>query len=115
MAMTASVDVDSTIKDMKRLGLNVKKEMPKFIARLALKGEDFIKPVMPHRTGTLIRSTHAAPTLKPNTIATGVTYAFAANLRSRKPQFIERTVDYIEKTLVPQESKIVINNALKKV
>ena len=115
MPMKASVDVDDTIRDMRKLGLNVSKLMPKLIARLSLKGEAFIKPIMPWRTGTLRRSTHAHPTTKPNTIAVGVSYAFIANVRSKRPGFIEATVEHIEKVLVPQEAEIVIKQALKKV
>ena len=115
MTLSAKVNIDDTIRDMRKLGLNVSKLMPEFIARLSLKSEAFIKPAMPYRTGTMRRSTHAHPTTKPNQVATGVNYAFIANVRSKSPGYIEKTVDHIEKVLIPKESEIVIKQALRKV
>ena len=134
MTTKASVNVNDTIRDMRKLGLNVSKLMPKFIARIIFKGEDFMKKAAPYRTGTLRRSISGYPKTKPISILTdmtgmkgrktkanpegipiGVNYAFVANLYSKKPHYIEKTVDHIEKVLIPQESKIVIKQALKRV
>lgn len=114
MAISATVDVRKTIADLNKFGLNVGNLLPEFIARLSFKGEGYMKGEMPVRTGTLRRSTHAAPTTKPNTIAAGVNYAFIANVRSRRPGYIEKTVGYIEK-IMPKESDTFIEQALKKV
>lgn len=116
MSMSANIDVTHTIADLDAVGLSIEKHLPSLIARLSLKGEGFMKNrnIVPVRTGTLYRSIHAHPTLNPNSIATGVDYAFIANIRSSKPGYIEKTVNYIEK-IVPKESDIIIREALKKV
>lgn len=106
------VDIADVIRGFHAVKINVHKAVPKLISRLSLKGEGFMKHESPYRTGTLRRSIHAHPTTLPVSVATGVNYAFAANIRSRRPGFIGKTVEHIEKIL-PHESEIVIKNALK--
>ena len=114
MTMSAKVDVDDTVRDMRNVGLNISKLMPKLIARLSQKGAAFMKPATPYRTGALRRGIHAAPTTNPNRIASVENYVFIANIRSRSPGYIEKTEDYIEK-IIPIESDIVIKQALRNI
>ena len=112
MTESITVDVDGAVKTLKLAGVNVHQAMPKLLSRLSLKGEGVMKNISPFRTGTLRRSIHAYPTVRPAGLAAGVNYAFAANVRSRSPQYIERTVDSIIKQ-IPIEADIVIKQALK--
>lgn len=111
---SVDVDISDVIRGFHAVKINVHKAVPKLLARLSFKGEAFMKggSITPYRTGTLRRSIHAYPTVKPTGLAAGVDYAFAANIHSRKPHFIERTKDYIIKS-IPVESDIIIGNALK--
>jgi hypothetical protein len=97
--MTNRVDVDVDISGAARTfrtaGMNEKKAVPTLLARLSFKGESFMKGAAPVRTGTLRRSLHAYPTVHPAGLASSVKYAWAANVRSRKPRYIEKTRDYI--------------------
>jgi len=114
MTKNASVEVDiaDVIRGFHAVKINVRKAVPHLLARLSFKGEAFMKPNMPWRTGTLRRGTHAHPTVRPVSVAAGVNYAFAANIHSRKPQFIERTKEYIE-SIIQRESNLVMKNALR--
>ena len=108
------IDASGAIKTFKTAGVNVHKATPQLLARLSFKGESFMKDrsVVPVRTGTLARSIHAYPTVHPAGIAAGVNYAFAANVRSSKPRFIERTHGHIIR-IFPHEADLVLKNALK--
>lgn len=108
------VDISGAVKTFKKAGVNVHKAVPKLLARLSMKGEGFMKQgsITPHRTGTLRRSIHAYPTIHPAGVAAGVNYAFFANVRSRKPRFIEKTKAHIIR-IVPHESDIIVKNALR--
>lgn len=108
------VNVNDAIKDMRKLGGNVAKLIPTFIARLSFKGERIMKSRAPVRTGTLKRSIHASPTTKPNMISTSVNYAFIANIKSRRRGYIEMTVALIE-DLIPEEADRMIKQAMRKV
>lgn len=114
MTMSTKIDVEDTISDMQKLGLNVIKLTPKLIGRLSLKGVAYMKPKTPYRTGELRRSIHAVPAINPKQIASGVNYAVIANVRSRHPGFIEKTDDYIDK-IIPKESDIIIKQALREI
>lgn len=114
MTDMVEVDISGAVKTFKKAGANVHKAMPKLLARLSMKGEGFMKQgsITPHRTGTLRRSIHAYPTTHPVGVAAGVDYAFYANVRSRRPQFIEKTRYHIIR-IIPRESDIIIKNALR--
>lgn len=111
MKPTHSVNVDDAIDDLKKLDVNVEKFLPTFIARLSLRGEGTMKKLAPHRTGTLRRSVHAAPTIRPNSIAVNVDYAFIADVRSKRPGYIGKTVQFIDK-IIPSEVDRMINKVL---
>lgn len=114
MKELVEVDIASAAQSLKKAKIDTVKAMPKLIARLVLKGEAFMKQrsVIPHRTGTLGRGIHAYPTTYSTEIATTVTYTRIANIRSSKPQFIERTAQHIM-SILPKETDIVIDNALR--
>jgi len=112
MSEAVDVDISGAVKMFYNAGVNVRKAVPQLLARLSKKGEGYMKPESPVRTGTLRRSIHAYPTILPAGVAAGVNYAFAANVRSRRPGFIEKTVVHI-KQIIPHESDLVIKNALK--
>lgn len=109
------IDVSGAKASLKKANVNVAKGMPKIVARLSLKGEKFMgqSSIAPHRTGTLRRGIHAHPTFYPVSIAVNVKYAFYANVRSKKPHFIEKTYQHIL-NILPKETDIVINNALRR-
>lgn len=109
---TVEIDATGAIKTFKTAGINVHKATQALVARLSFKGESYMKQVTPVRTGTLRRSIHAHPTIHPAGVAAGVKYAFAANVRSSKTRFIERTHGYIIR-IFPEESNKVIKAALK--
>ena len=113
--MKVTVDANAAERDLSKLGINVKKALPKLIARLVLKGEGFMKrgDVTPYRTGTLRRGIHGYPTVRPTGIATNVNYAFIANVTSRHPGFIEKTSNYVI-DLIPEETQKIIKNILKR-
>jgi len=110
---SVKVDIKDAVKMLDKLGKGTQKAMPALIARLALKGEGFMKGQSPVLTGTLRRSIHAFPTMKPWGVATSVNYANIANVRSRRPHFIEKTAAYIER-IAPEEAEKVIANTLRK-
>ena len=114
MSETIEIDASGAVKTFKTAGVNVHKATQNLIARLSLKGESFIKDrrIVPVRTGTLYRAIHAYPTVHPVGIAAGVNYAFAANVRSKRPRFIERTHAYIIR-IFPHEADLVLKNALE--
>lgn len=114
MTEMIEADISGAVRTFHKAGVNVKQAVPKLLARLSMKGEGFMKQtsITPYRTGTLRRSIHAHPTNHPVGIAAGVNYAFAANVRSRKPQFIEKTRNYIVR-IAPHETDIIVRNALK--
>jgi len=106
------VDISGAVRTFHAAGVNVHKAMPVLLTRLSFKGEGFMKGAAPVRTGTLRRSIHAYPTVHPAGLAAGVNYAFAANVRSRKPRYIEKTRDYIVQ-IQPKESDLIIQRALR--
>jgi len=112
MTESLEVDISGAAKTFKQAGINIHQAVPKLLARLSLKGEGVMKNIAPVRTGTLRRSIHAYPTTRPAGLAAGVNYAFAANVRSRSPRYIERTAEYVIKQ-IPIEADIIIKNALK--
>lgn len=112
MSDAVDVDISGAVKTFYTAGVNVRKAVPQLLARLSLKGEGFMKPEAPVRTGTLRRSIHAYPTIHPAGVAAGVNYAFAANVRSSRPGFIEKTKTHIIR-IIPRESNLVIKNSLK--
>jgi len=114
MAENIDVDISGAVKTFHKAGVNVSKAVPNLVARLSFKGESFMKQqsITPHRTGTLRRSIHAYPTTHPAGIAAGVNYAFAANVRSSKPHFIERTKGYVNR-ITKHEADLVLKNALR--
>lgn len=120
-----TVDISGAVKTFKLAGVNMHQAMPKLLARLSLKGEDYIKQIAPYRTGRLRGSISAYPKVMPRSIGSdmtksglpggtyiGVNYAWKANVRSKSPRYIERTVDFVIKQ-IPIEADIVISNALK--
>ncbi len=114
--MSDLVEIDATgaIRTFHTAGINISKAMPKLVARLVFKGEEFMKDpnVTPYKTGRLRGGIHGHPTIYPISLAANVTYVWAANIHSRKPRFIERTHEFIIRTF-PAESKIIVANALK--
>lgn len=106
------VDIKDATKMLNALGKGTQKAMPTLLARLALKGERFMKGQAPVLTGTLRRSLYAAPTMKPWSVVSSVNYARFANVRSRRPRFIEKTAAYIER-IAPEEAETVIKNVLR--
>jgi len=113
--MRVTVNTASAKRRMTKAGVDVKRAMPTLIARVVLKGETFMKrsDISPHRTGTLRRGIHGYPTVRPTGIAVNVNYAFAANVTSRHPGFIERTAAYII-DIIPEETQKVIKNILSR-
>lgn len=110
------IDVKGTIRALHKANVDVHKAMPAIVARLVSLGETFMKRrcITPWRTGKLSGGIHGYPTIRPTGIAANVTYAFAANVRSKNPGFIERTQNYIEK-IAPEETQQVIKNITSKV
>jgi len=111
---TIEIDISSAEKTFYKAGINVHHATRTLISRLMFKGESYMKDrsVVPVRTGTLIRSIHAAPTIHPVRIAAGVNYAFAANVRSKRTRFIERTYGHIIR-IFPGEADRTLKTALK--
>lgn len=105
------VDISDAIKMLDRTKVDIAKASKTIEARLSLKGESFMKLQSPVLTGTLRRSMHAYPTRTPWGIATSVNYAYMANVRSRRPYFIEKTVSYIGQ-IAHVESERIIKAAL---
>lgn len=109
--MTDEIDIDDALKMFDEVKIDAAKATVQIEARLALKGEGFMKGGSPVLTGTLRRSMHAYPTMKPWGIATSVNYAKIANLRSRKPHFIEKTISYVG-SIAKVEAQHIINRAI---
>ena len=109
---TIKVDIKDATKMLDNLCKGTQKAMPTLLARLALKGERYMKGQVPVLTGTLRRSLYAAPTMKPWSVVSSVNYARFANVRSRRPHFIEKTAAYIER-IAPEEAETVIKNVLR--
>lgn len=112
MTENISVDISGAVKYIKWTSNRVHESVRKLQFKLAFIGEGKMKFYSPVRTGTLRRSIHAFPTRNPFGIATNVNYARIANVRSRKPHFIEQTVNHLERIAVP-EAKKLINEAIK--
>ena len=115
-ARNIDIDVKGTVRALHKANVDVRKAMPAIVSRLVMLGERFMKRsyITPWRTGTLRRGIHGYPTIRPAGIATNVTYAFAANVHSKNPGFIDRTQNYIEK-IAPEETQQVIKNITSKV
>ncbi len=107
-----NVDISGAVRTFHAAGVNVQKAVPKLLARLSFKGETYMKNAAPVRTGTLYRGIHAYPTVHPIGLASKETYAWAANVRSSRPRYIEKTRDYIVR-IHKNEADIVIKQALK--
>lgn len=112
--MKVDVSTKHTISDLTHFSHNIGELIPGFIATLSEMGNSYAQSIEPVRTGALRRNTHTAPTTNPNTIVSDVNYAYIANLNSKSPHFIERTIDYIEK-IIPDEADRMITQALNKV
>ena len=112
MTENISIDISGAVNYIKWTSNRVHESVRKLQFRLAFIGEGKMKFYSPVRTGTLRRSIHAYPTRNPWGIATSVNYARFANVRSRKPHFIEQTVNHLERIAVP-EAKKLINEAIK--
>jgi hypothetical protein len=50
--------------------------------------------------------------LKPTSIVHGTSYTYAANVRSRRPGFIQKTLGYVTK-ISQKEAEMAIDNVLK--
>lgn len=107
MTENISVDIRNTKAYFHYVGIKMHPAIKKLQFRLAFIGEGKMKFYSPVRTGTLRRSIHAYPTRSPFGIATNVNYARIANVRSSKPNFIEQTVNHLERIAVPEAQKIV--------
>lgn len=105
------VDIENALKMFDEVKIDTAKATVQIEARLALKGERFMKGQSPVLTGTLRRSLYAAPTMKPWGIATTINYAKMANLRSRRPHFIEKTAYYIG-SIAKVEAQHIINRMI---
>jgi len=103
MTENISVDIRNTKAYFHYMGIKMYPAMKKLQFRLVFIGEGKMK----FYSGTLRRSIHAYPTRNPWGIATSVNYARIANVRSRKPHFIEQTVNHLERIAVPEAQKIV--------
>lgn len=112
MAENTSVDISGAVKYIKWTSNRVHESIKKLQFRLAFIGEGKMKFYSPVRTGTLRRSIHAYPTRSPWGIATSVNYARIANVRSRRPHFIEMTAAHLERIAIPEAKKLV-NEAIK--
>ena len=112
MTENISIDISGAVNYIKWTSNRVHESVRTLQFRLAFIGEGKMKFYSPVRTGTLRRSIHAYPTRNPWGIATSVNYARIANVRSRKPHFIEQTVNHLERIAVP-EAKKLINEAIK--
>ena len=109
--MSEKVDISEAVNMLDSVKIDGKKATIQLEAVLALKGEKYMKSQSPVRTGTLRRSMHASPSMKPWGVATSVTYAHAANVRSRRPHFIENTVSYIG-SIAKNESQKILNREI---
>ena len=112
MPNAVEADISGAVETFRAAGVNVHKALPQLLARLSFKGEGVMKMDAPVRTGTLRRSIHAYPTIHPAGIAAGVNYAFAANVRSSRPGFIEKTKVYITKN-INREANVVFKKAFE--
>ena len=112
MTENITVDISGAVKYLKWTSNRVHESVRKLQFRLAFIGEGKMKFYSPVRTGTLRRSIHAFPTRSPFGIATNVNYARIANVQSRKPHFIEQTVNHLERIALP-EAKKLIDGAIK--
>ncbi len=107
MTENISVDISGAVNHFKWVSHRISASVQKLQFRLAFIGEGKMKFYSPVRTGTLRRSIHAYPTRNPWGIATSVNYARIANIRSRRPHFIEQTVNHLERIAIPEAKKII--------
>ena len=114
MAYSISVDLSGVNLALDGLSSDVKnKALPTAYARIALSGEKFIKIESPYLTGALRRGLHAHPRTKPTSIYHSTNYTWAANVRSRRPGFIEKTVAYME-NIAEKETKTAVEAVVKR-
>jgi hypothetical protein len=113
MPYAIKANISGATKALNKVSANVrKKALPNAIARISLKSARYIKCEAPVKTGTLRRGLNAHPTLKPTSIVHGTSYTYAANVRSRRPGFIQKTLGYVTK-ISQKEAEMAIDNVLK--